>query len=308
MIDHMSGLSDALHNIPDALHNIPGFLLSNAKAEFLEAKEQAAEGGPIGIVAAAGIAVSGYVYESTSERGSSQRKAVLNRLNGQEALLIPINVYFHSLLFSIYSFVGQNHPSAVADDDSAFTSDDRAVSKFAHDWVWDAPEGLFQLSKDKRRPVAVPYELPADLTEQITKDFKSNPNSELAVKYRTWVQNELQPAIQLVREFATADLTSMERIPVERLKELFRDPPIGFKDWGFTPRGVFFSMWFAYKRGWDSVVEEWERGDFSRVRPSAPFPVGMLYYVIECQSIVGERKESMVGFSQMSGWAGENEK
>ena len=42
-------------------------------------------------------------------------------------------------------------------------------------------------------------------------------------------------------------------------------------------------------------------GDFSRVRPTAPFPVGLLYYIIECQSIIGAGKKDLLGFSQMDG-------
>ena len=41
------------------------------------------------------------------------------------------------------------------------------------------------------------------------------------------------------------------------------------------------------------------------MRPAAPFPVGLLYYVIECQSIVGEGKKDLLGFSQMDGLRGD---
>jgi len=36
-----------------------------------------------------------------------------------------------------------------------------------------------------------------------------------------------------------------------------------------------------------------------------PTQVGLLYYVIECQSIVGKGKKDLLGFSQMDGLRGD---
>ena len=215
---------------------------------------------------------------------------------------MPINVYFHSLLFSIYSFVGEHAEPPRGAKGGEWTSDDRVVSEFAHEWVWNAPDGLFQLSvKSRNKPVATSHELPAELEARIPAE----PDSELARKYRAWAREELYTPIRRISDVAYQSVDALEPIPVDRLRELFREPPIGFRDWGFTPRGIFFSMWLAYRRGWDVVLAEWDAGDYSRVRPAAPFPVGLLYYVIECQSIVGKGKKDLLGFSQMDGLRGD---
>ena len=253
---------------------------------------------PVGPIAAAIIAVSGYTFEARKARSEELSRELSRRFKEEEKLYVPINVYFHSLLFSIYSFVGE-HSEAKGE---AYTSDDRVVSEFAHDWVWNEPDGLFQLSvKSRNKPVATSHELPAELEARI----RAEPDSELARKYRAWAREELYTPIRRISDVAYQSVDALEPIPVDRLRELFREPPIGFRDWGFTPRGIFFSMWLAYRRGWDVVLAEWDAGDYSRVRPAAPFPVGLLYYVIECQSIVGKGKKDLLGFSQMDGLRGD---
>ena len=253
---------------------------------------------PVGPIAAAIIAVSGYTFEARKARSEELSRELSRRFKEEEKLYVPINVYFHSLLFSIYSFVGE-HSEAKGE---AYTSDDRVVSEFAHDWVWNEPDGLFQLSvKSRNKPVATSHELPAELERRIAAE----PDSELARKYRAWAREELYTPIRRISDVAYQSVDALEPIPVDRLRELFREPPIGFRDWGFTPRGIFFSMWLAYRRGWDVVLAEWDAGDYSRVRPAAPFPVGLLYYVIECQSIVGKGKKDLLGFSQMDGLRGD---
>ena len=274
-----------------ALPDLVSFLLA-------EGPEIEGASAPVGPIAAAIIAVSGYTFEARKARSEELSRELSRRFKEEEKLYVPINVYFHSLLFSIYSFVGE-HSEAKGE---AYTSDDRVVSEFAHDWVWNEPDGLFQLSvKSRNKPVATSHELPAELERRIAAE----PDSELARKYRAWAREELYTPIRRISDVAYQSVDALEPIPVDRLRELFREPPIGFRDWGFTPRGIFFSMWLAYRRGWDVVLAEWDAGDYSRVRPAAPFPVGLLYYVIECQSIVGKGKKDLLGFSQMDGLRGD---
>ena len=281
--------------VPATLRSALPDLVSLLLAEGPEIEGASA---PVGPIAAAIIAVSGYTFEARKARSEELSRELSRRFKEEEKLYVPINVYFHSLLFSIYSFVGEDSEAK----GEAYTSDDRVVSEFAHDWVWNEPDGLFQLSvKSRNKPVATSHELPAELERRIAAE----PDSELARKYRAWAREELYTPIRRISDVAYQSVDALEPIPVDRLRELFREPPIGFRDWGFTPRGIFFSMWLAYRRGWDVVLAEWDAGDYSRVRPAAPFPVGLLYYVIECQSIVGKGKKDLLGFSQMDGLRGD---
>ena len=75
-----------------------------------------------------------------------------------------------------------------------------------------------------------------------------------------------------------------EAIPVERLKEIFGEPPIGFGEWSYTPRSMFLSMWLAYERDWKMVIKAWGKGDYSLLRPTVPFPTGLLFFIIEGQT------------------------
>ena len=63
---------------------------------------------PVGPIAAAIIAVSGYTFEARKARSEELSRELSRRFKEEEKLYVPINVYFHSLLFSIYSFVGEH--------------------------------------------------------------------------------------------------------------------------------------------------------------------------------------------------------
>eukprot|EP00966_Prymnesium_polylepis_P247410 5720817-Prymnesium_polylepis.1 len=171
-----------------------------------------------------------------------------------------INVFLHSLLFSLYSFIDE-HDGHRHTTDIKWTSNDRVISEAAHDWVWSANDGIVKLGKgqmgpsevSRKRPSAVPYELPAELAQRIRDDS----NSPLAHDYRLWVRSEWEPAVRriadLIREWndvrihtrAYAAIGSlapdrlptagngpgrMEPVPAERLREIFDEPPIRFRD------------------------------------------------------------------------------
>jgi len=58
-------------------------------------------------------------------------------------------------------------------------------------------------------------------------------------------------------------------------------------------------MWLAYARGWEGLLAKWEAGDYSAVRPNAPFPIGLLLFAIEGQTIIGNEQQALAGASQM---------
>ena len=176
---------------------------------------------------------------------------------------MPINVYMHSLLFSLYSFIG-THAEA---GDGQWTSADAIITEAAHDWVWSADDGLLRLGANRKdvergRPCALPFELPTELSDRIRAD----PDGPLARAYRDWVRAEWEPTVKRIAELIRMRSQLLEPIPAARLTEIFGEPPIGFRDWDYTPRGMFLSMWLAYSRGWDGTLEQWAKGDYSSLR------------------------------------------
>ena len=137
-------------------------------------------------VAASGVAVGGYVIDSNKAREETKRAAATKRLEAQAAFMVPINVNIHALLFSIYAFIGKNHPDPAVHE-AGFTTADEAVSAWAHTWVWQFPEGLFNLKGDHRK-VAVPYELPPEMYTAI------RTNETLFKVYREWVELDVVPS------------------------------------------------------------------------------------------------------------------
>ena len=111
------------------------------------------------------------VFEVEKGRQADARRLAAERRKEQAAFYVPINVYMHSLLFSLYSFIGSNDTGS-----PEWTSPDEAVSEAAHFWVWASEDGLLQLGAERKhvsrgRPCAVSYELPADLRERICADL-----------------------------------------------------------------------------------------------------------------------------------------
>ena len=69
------------------------------------------------------------------------------------------------------------------------------------------------------------------------------------------------------------------------------------------PRMWFYSQWLAYARGWNGVIDSWDRGHYMQMRPHTDFPCGMLFFNIEGQTIVSQVEKELVGMSQMHGHA-----
>ena len=248
------------------------------------------------ILGAAVVLIAGWAFEVEKGRQTETRRLAAVRRNEQTAFYVPINVYMHSLLFSLYSFIGVHHAAT----DERWTSEDKVVSELAHDWVWAASDGLLQMGANRTnvargRPCALPYELPSALSEQIREE----PNGPLAQQYREWARTEWEPTVRRIAELIRTRSQLLEPIPAARLAQIFHEPPIGFKDWDYTPRGLFLSMWLAYARGWEGLLAKWDAGDYSAVRPSAPFPIGLLLFAIEGQTIIGGQQQAQLGASQM---------
>jgi hypothetical protein len=166
------------------------------------------------------------------------------------------------------------------------------VSWWAFNHIFSSPTGKF--------PVAIPYELPKSLSEAIRK----NPNSSLGVHYRQWIRNEWLPGVRDIAQIISQNGHLLEAIPPKDLELKFNDPPMATGNWNRTPRGMFMSMWLAYSRSWETVLAQWESGDFSRLRPTTGFPCGLFFFIVTGQDIVGNFQKDLTGQSQMHGSRG----
>jgi len=48
----------------------------------------------------------------------------------------------------------------------------------------------------------------------------------------------------------------------------------------------------------------WDDGLFDEIRPSVDFPIGIMWFNIEAQSIVARVEQNLIGASQMHGHSG----
>lgn len=254
-----------------------------------------------GTVLAACIGVAGYVVDARTSRASEIRALRVERARAQFAeLLVPINVHFHSLLFSLYAFLDRHFDVAFPGADRAYTNEDGVVRRRCTQWVWQDADGLMHVTLD-HRPAGVPHEIPETLETAIRKD------PELAAEYRAWIVNEWLPSVERVEQRIDDAAHLMETIPTSQLATIFGpSPPMGGTSWEYTPRGMWFSWWAAYARAWRAVVNEWDAHDYSRIRPSVAFPVGIYFYVVQGQTVVGELQRRLTGHSQMHGSHGTN--
>ena len=267
----------------------------------------------LGTVLAAGIGVAGYILDARTSRQAEIRGLMVERARDQfEKLLVPVNVRFHSLMFSLYSFLGAHIDDAFEDDltfeedndeifgwdgDEEWTSADKVVRRRVVQWVWSAPDGIMKVRDGQPRVTAAAYELP----QVLMKNIRLNPMSDLAVAYRSWARHEWVPCVERIAESIHDGMHLMETIPSDRLAEIFGPkPPMG-SGWKYTPRGLFLSWWLSYARSWRALLEQWDAGALSQVRPACAFPVGIYFFVVEGQTIVGDLQKSLTGQSQMHG-------
>lgn len=248
-----------------------------------------------GVVVAALIAVVGYVFDARKGRSAEVRAAQMQRASDQmSCLLVPLNVNFIAMISTLCDFLTVNWKYCDIQDRTELEDNrDRVVA-----WIWRTEGGL--MSSSKRR-LFNNAELPAALSSAIAED----PASQLALKYRRWIRYEWVPGVRRIGQIIDSGCHWMEPVPIQRLEEMFGPKtPMSRNSWTFSPRGVFFSMWLSYWRGWDTILAQWDDGDFSSIRPDSPFPTGIFFIVLEGQEIVGDIQQQLTGQSQMHGGRG----
>mmetsp|Transcript_34537 Transcript_34537/g.83367 ORF Transcript_34537/g.83367 Transcript_34537/m.83367 type:complete len:368 (+) Transcript_34537:238-1341(+) len=129
---------------------------------------------------------------------------------------------------------------------------------------------------------------------------KTPPVSPLWKSYERFVRNEFVPGVDRIAELIDEHGDLMEPVPPSRLEEIFGRPDNGYgQKWSTMPRMWFYSMWLAYARGWKTVLDAWEDGDYTLTRPNVDMPTGIMFFNIEGQTIVSKAEKELVGMSQM---------
>jgi hypothetical protein len=283
----------------------------------------------LGNVLAALLAVGGYLLEHWNSRKSSRLEAQMERVVAQShQLLIPISTQFHSLVLgSTLHFVDQH--MGISEHTPSGTDgivNSEILKRYIENPVMEMPTELInpssvillvgevmmteKMGQDLAQGLSTamglvpktttPTELPDFLHEAI-KECK-RPKSKLWKSYEAFVRHELLPGVQRIAEIIDENGHLMEPVPQKRLAEIFGRPGTGYgQKWEIAPRMWFYSMWLAYARSWQSVVSMWDDGVFDKIRPSMAFPVGMLFFNIEAQTMVAGAEKKLVGMSQMHG-------
>ena len=269
----------------------------------------------IGNAIAALVTVAGYMLEMWNSRKSRQLDAQIERVQAQsQNFLVPVTTQFHSLCMGgMLSFVDSQIDEIISSKEGSklvevlhksspqFCSGPCTMLKnpasdaFLLQIMRASPRAdggfFFQALSDR--------EFPMELHNALKKCKR--PNSKLWKDYESFIRNEFEPGVERIAQIIDEYGHLMEPIGHFKLQEIFGgDTGIG-RTWKFLPRMWFYSMWLSYARSWKTVVAAWDDGVYDRIRPCAPFPVGLMRFNIEAQTIVANTEQKLVGMSQMHG-------
>ena len=146
----------------------------------------------------------------------------------------------------------------------------------------------------------IPRELPQCIHDALLECKR--PSSPLWKAYETFIRHEFVPAVEKVATILDESGHLMEPVPSSKLGQLFGTTGTGYgHTWSHAPRMWFYSLWIAYARSWRALLAEWDRGQYSMVRPKMDFPVGLLVFNMESQQIVARKEKDLIDHSQMHG-------
>ena len=278
---------------------------------------------------AALVAVGGYLLDHWNQRKTQQLEAQIQRVTAQShEFLVPVTIQFQALfLGSLLQFVDK-HMSIAAHlveaeyGDASYSS--TLLKQYTSTPVCEEPTDLenpasvaylvLEIMMGERREdasdpsnkirgglnsrVTAPRELPKFLHRAL--ETCKRPNSKLWKSYESFIRHEFVPGVERIAEIINEHGHLMEALSPERLEKLFESTGNGQgQKWTIIPRMWFYSRWLAYARSWQSLLATWDEGDYNELRPLARFPVGMLFFNIEAQTIVANKEKELVGMSQM---------
>jgi hypothetical protein len=282
---------------------------------------------------AALLAVGGYLLDHWNSRKSQQMEAQMARVMAQShELLIPVTMQFHSLyLGATLQFVDKHLdkiPKLSPDESVDYTDD--ILKKYTSSPVMEMPTELndpksialliTEIMMTERKStlktgvtaamgaaprITSPRELPLVLhkaIENCQKEGENKPTSILWKSYEAFIRHEFVPAVDRIAEIIDEHGHLMQPVSPKRLAEIFDRSGTGYgQTWPIVPRMWFYSMWLCYARSWKTLLAMWDQGIYQEIRPSMAFPIGIMFFNIEAQSIVAGMEKELVGMSQMHG-------
>jgi len=273
-----------------------------------------------GNVIAIFVAVVGYLVEHWFARKESQIEKQRERVEAQShKLLVPISVQFHAMWWgSVLGFVDKHLGDMLAKEEHWDVLDHyrESVRKMASNPFTDAatslnrPESIFMLFevmfdrvgnevKLKQPRVSSKHELPLALHEEIKRCDRS---SKLWKSYEAFIRHSFVPAVEAIATLIDKNGHLMEPVPPARLRELFGTEGNGYGlNWTTGLRTWFYSYFLAYSKSWREILAAWDGGNHDEMRPSVDFPVGIMMFNVEAQSIVADAEQRLLGMSQMRG-------
>jgi hypothetical protein len=275
---------------------------------------------------AALVAVGGFLLDHWNQRKSQQLEAQIQRVTSQShEFLVPVTTQCQALLLgSMLQFVDK-HMSSTAHlmeteyGDANYSS--HILKEYLRSPVMDMPTELTNPSSVafiaieivmKERKVKSNNDRGIGVAPNITisREFPKflhtavencdRPNSKLWKSYEAFVRHEFVPSVDRISELIDEHGHLMQPICPKRLAQIFDTTGTGQgHKWEIAPRMWFYSMWLAYAKSWKTLLAMWDAGVYDDIRPSANFPVGIMFFNIEAQTIVAKMEKQLVGMSQM---------
>lgn len=291
----------------------------------------------LGNVIAAIVAVGGYLVEHWFSRRTAQVEKQMERVEAQSHdLLVPVTMHWQSLwMGSLLGFVDKHY------GDLRVTRDEhKELSLRYQHWLDNMPDhmevaanlnnpaafmllsevmfnatptttghemkmststivGVKKRAKLFHSKVTSNHELPLLLQDRIQSCDRED---RLWKSYEAFVRHSLVPAIDRIADVIDEYGHLMEPVPPRRMAEIFGTDGTGYGvKWTVAPRMWFYSMFLAYARSWREVLSAWDDGIYDNIRPAVNFPVGIMFFNVEMQSIVAEVEKELIGASQMHG-------
>ena len=230
-------------------------------------------------------------------------------------LLVPVTVQFQGMwLLAVHSFVDKQSRQFIDEPEHKdtkrrfeMTSENfLAKASFFHRpfmlnnsltspmlmEVMTAPETM-------RWRIASRTELPKFLHDEIVK---SDRESDLWKDYELFIRHTFLPLVTNIADIVHEHGHLMEPVPASRLREMYGTDGNGYgQRWEISPRSFFYSFWLAYSMSWNELIAKWDDGNKKDIRPYVNFPVGLMAFNVESQSIVAKVEQELIGMSQMHG-------